>query len=700
MSTLRILLQIAWRNLFSSLMNLVIGLLVFLGTVLLVVGDAALDSVDRAMTSSIISSAAGHIQVYSSRSKDDLSLFDVVGGEPDLVPFEDFSRLKKTIQSVGGVKAVIPMGINGALITSGNAVDLALAKLRDLERDRSEGRGGLASREQSDSLKAHVKHMAQLLQDNLLQSRALWNEKAVDQEALAALDRALSDEFWHTFEQAPFDALEFLENEIAPLAADSDLLYLRYVGTDLQAFQRAFDRMEIVDGQPVPPGRRGMLLSKRFYEDQIKLKSARRLDRIHEVVTTTGRKIATDQELQRWVKENQTQLRELLFLLDPIKTRQATIGLRGALRTQEADIRKLLFMLFSTDDDNFLERYRIFYEQIAPLVELYRIRPGDMLTIKAATRGGYMQSVNIRVYGTFRFQGLEHSYVAGTLSLMDLSSFRDLYGYLGADKLEEIQQMKLEAGSQPVDRGNAESELFGDAQGVVGTATLELIDDQEAFRNPARARLNEGLDRRVYSQEEIEGGVVLNAAVFLEDLSRLPQALGEVEAAGRRDGLPLKAVSWQRASGLTGQFVTLAKVILYVAVAIIFLVTMIIINNATMMATLQRVREIGTLRAIGAQRSFVLSMVLTETLLLSLVFGISGVLVGGGLVQLAGAWGIPAPNEMFHFFFSGPRLYPGLGGSTLAGAFLSILLITCASTFYPALLATRVAPVTAMQAED
>ena len=43
-----------------------------------------------------------------------------------------------------------------------------------------------------------------------------------------------------------------------------------------------------------------------------------------------------------------------------------------------------------------------------------------------------------------------------------------------------------------------------------------------------------------------------------------------------------------------------------------------------MMATLQRVREIGTMRAIGAQRSFVLCLVLLETLLLGLSFGAAG----------------------------------------------------------------------------
>ena len=42
------------------------------------------------------------------------------------------------------------------------------------------------------------------------------------------------------------------------------------------------------------------------------------------------------------------------------------------------------------------------------------MRIGDTLTIKAFTRSGYVQSVNLRVYGTFEFTGLEKSALAAS----------------------------------------------------------------------------------------------------------------------------------------------------------------------------------------------------------------------------------------------------------------------------------------------
>jgi ABC-type lipoprotein release transport system permease subunit len=198
----------------------------------------------------------------------------------------------------------------------------------------------------------------------------------------------------------------------------------------------------------------------------------------------------------------------------------------------------------------------------------------------------------------------------------------------------------------------------------------------------------------------MDNGVMLNAAVILKDPTKLKQTMKDIESLSTREQLNLKVVSWQTAAGLIGQFVSLAKLALYIAVFIIFIVALVIINNAMMMATLQRVHEIGTMRAIGAQRSFVLGLVLTEIIVLGMVFGATGAAIGAGVVKWLGRVGIPAQNDWFYFFFSGPRLHPWLSASNLIAAFVIVLVVSAISTLYPAFLATRVAPVRAMQAEE
>jgi len=72
MDHLRILIRIALRNLFATKLNLIIGGIILVGTLLVVVGGALLDSMDQSMSRSIIGSVAGNIQVYSAKSKDEL----------------------------------------------------------------------------------------------------------------------------------------------------------------------------------------------------------------------------------------------------------------------------------------------------------------------------------------------------------------------------------------------------------------------------------------------------------------------------------------------------------------------------------------------------------------------------------------------------------------------------------------------------
>ncbi len=696
---LRLLLQVSFRNLFRSRINLLIGAIIFFYTLLLVVGGAMLDSLLGSMSRSIVGTVSGHIQLYAATSRDPLSIWPPMGNEPDLSPLPDYQRIESAISKLPNVKAVVPMGINASLITSGNSVDLTLEALRAVVRQQKETGNTPELEAKRQSLKEHVRQIVHVLHEDMSRAGEMETSAAQEPEALAAIERASSEAFWQSFDQDPYIALEFLENKVAPQLPDGDMFPLRYVGTDLASFAKSFDRMEIVDGQAVPPGRRGMLLSKYTYEQFLKLKAARRLDLIKEAVDT-GASISTDPELQRYVRENTQQTKELVLQLDRLKSEDAVRRLRAFLGRSDGSLSELLSAFLAVTDANFQARYAFFYRELAPLLQLYRLKVGDVLTITAFTRSGYTKSLNIPVWGTFRFKGLEKSPLAGNINLMDILSFRELYGYLSADTSAEIDQLKKEAGAHAIDRSKAEDELFGSARKVVAEATPGLIDDQKAFPGAAGKLRRDDLRQRVYQQAEIERGVVLNAAVILRDPSKLKQTLKDISALSERDHLGVVALSWQDASGILGQLVNLARLVLYIAAFIIFVVAMVIINNAMMMATLRRTAEVGTMRAIGAQQPFILTMVLAETVTLGLVFGAAGALLGSGIIRWLGAKGIRATADVMYFFFSGPRLYPHLSSGNVVAALVIVLLVSVVSTFYPAFLAARVPPVRAMQTDE
>lgn len=749
-ATFGVIAKIAFRNLFASrLKTFIVGGIILGGALLVVVVGSFVDSVVAGMRRSIVGSVAGDIQVYSAQSKDPL---EVMGGfsleAPDLASLDDFAKVKQVLEAVPNVKSVVPMGINGAIVPSGNTIDVALAHLRELVRRKLSGKAGADDLAAYDAEKGHVHQILSVLQGDIKNARQLQDEKALSPEDAAAVTKAISPQFWADFDKSPLDSLEFLENKIAPQAIDADMLFLRYVGTDPSAFAHSFDRMKINDGTTIPEGKRGFLFSKYVYEDQVKLKTARRLDKIRTARNERGERIGTDAELKRFVRENSNQVREIMLQLDAPKTASFRDKLQKKLASSETDVAKLLSSFFQTDDLNFDDRYDFFYKQLAPALELYRIRIGDTLTIKAFTRSGYVQSVNVPVYGTFDFTGLEKSPQAGALNLMDMVSFRDLYGFLTAEREKEIGDLKKEMNAREVSRDNAEAELFGTkdvakaepAPGAPATVALLAgpgkhgrakskgsVAATKAAREPAvgvkptgriivaeatpglnppqgegvGAKLaREELVKRVYDPAQLESGAVLNAAVILKDESKIPQTIAAINAAGKQAGLPLKAITWQEASGFIGQMVVAFQAILLVLVLIIFLVALVIISNALVMATLQRVQEIGTLRAVGAQRRFILAMLVLEGLVVAAVFGGAGVVLGALVVKVVGKIGIPAPNDVSYFFFSGPRLHLTLGTGNLIAALLIVFVVSGLSSLYPAWLAMRVNPRTAMQSEE
>jgi ABC-type lipoprotein release transport system permease subunit len=707
LDALRVLLRIALRNLVASRVRTVIlGSIVMVGSLLVVVGASVMDSIDRGMKTSIQGSLGGHLQVYAASSRDPLALYGGMMGESRLDPIEDFARVKEVLSKVPGVKAVVPMGIDQALVATGNAFDQALERLRADARRVAAGEREPALREDYARRKAHVRRMVELLATDLRQATAIIDLEGRDgperRRQGEELRRATAEGFWAGFDADPFAALEFLENRIAPLAMDSAFTFIRYVGTDVEAFMKAFDLARVVEGQPIPPGQRGILLGKQYAEEWLKLKNARRLDQIKDRRDRFGRRIARDEELQRWVREMGGRTRDIELQLDPAGAEEVRRALAGPLGAPPGEpLPALLSRLFAVDDATFDRNYRLFYEVLAPRVRLYQIAVGEVVTIKAPGKTGAFNSVNVKVWGMVEYRGVEKSGIAGNNSIMDLMTFRDLYGFLTREKQEENARLKAAMGAADVGRDEAEAVLFGGAA-PVEAARAAAIDDRALLAGVGEKRIAaEAAAGRVYSQEEIDHGVALNAAVILHDPRKLRQARAALAEAADRAGLGLKVVDWQEASGLVGEFVFMLRAVLVVALLIFFAVALVIINNAMVMAALQRVKEIGTMRAIGARKGFVTWMLLVEIAAVGLVFGLAGAALGGGaVVLLRAAGGIPATTDMLYFLFSGPALLPRLDPASVASSLLVVISVSVLSGLYPAWIALKVTPVEAMASDE
>ena len=121
----------------------------------------------------------------------------------------------------------------------------------------------------------------------------------------------------------------------------------------------------------------------------------------------------------------------------------------------------------------------------------------------------------------------------------------------------------------------------------------------------------------------------------------------------------------------------LAEEVLTMILGIVAIVVLLYLFVSMYSATLERKREIATMRALGARRTTILSIVLLESCAITAIGGIAGLLVGHGVAYL-GAYLLAARGGLVTHPFLVSALQPLVLGSvillgTLAGLLPAVL---------------------------
>ncbi|AEI65867.1 ABC transporter permease [Corallococcus macrosporus] len=146
-------------------------------------------------------------------------------------------------------------------------------------------------------------------------------------------------------------------------------------------------------------------------------------------------------------------------------------------------------------------------------------------------------------------------------------------------------------------------------------------------------------------------------------------------------------------------FITWTLTALNSLTGVLIFVLMVIIGvgimNTLWIAIRERTREIGTLRAIGMQRTRVLLMFVFEALLLGLLGTLAGAAVGLTVCLAVNASAVHVP-EVVAVFIMSDTLNLAVHASSILGAMAFITACTTAISLIPSFLAARLKPVTAM----
>jgi putative ABC transport system permease protein len=270
---------------------------------------------------------------------------------------------------------------------------------------------------------------------------------------------------------------------------------------------------------------------------------------------------------------------------------------------------------------------------------------GDALTISAPTTRGANNTIDVRVVAIARGIGLLSMWNA----YVPMASLRTLY------------------------------QLNQNATGVIQI----MLKDRYVPRIPELAgRLRSDLEKagfRIMTPDP-------RAFWFkFQSVAREDWTGQKLDVTSWEDELSFMMWTLQALQGLTGILITILVAIVVIG-----------IMNTMWIAIRERTREIGTLRAIGMQRTGVLWMFLLESLMLGFFGTLVGAVMGFAVATGLNALQIHVPISV-QFFLMSDTLHLSVHLKSIVVSMIGITLITGFAALYPALRAARLKPVTAMQ---
>jgi ABC-type lipoprotein release transport system permease subunit len=202
------------------------------------------------------------------------------------------------------------------------------------------------------------------------------------------------------------------------------------------------------------------------------------------------------------------------------------------------------------------------------------------------------------------------------------------------------------------------------------------------------------------NQRELFG--LLNRSAFSHEIVLRLKSFQQVDSVLVRLSKSFPSLSvkdWKLLSPEIKIYYDILDIQLYFFMGIILFALLFGITNTMLMSVIERIREIGILIAIGMKRSRIFVMIILETIALSLVGGIAGLIFGAIVIAIVSSTGInlSAFTEGLSQFSISTVLYPVLPLTFYPVITLMIILSAIIAAIYPAIRAIKLKPATAIR---
>ena len=294
---------------------------------------------------------------------------------------------------------------------------------------------------------------------------------------------------------------------------------------------------------------------------------------------------------------------------------------------------------------------------------------------------GSPSDVRIPVRGVFKYRALNT--IWGHFSIMDMESYRQCMGYFAASDTVKLTKEKQKL--MTLDTENLDA-MFGSGDFMIADTGRADLGNVNFKKKEASVR----------APADPEAGAFNLVFVKLHKSSTLDESLKKLNKTLKEANLGVRAASWKDASGMIGSMATIIKAVLFAVVLLVFVVAVIIIVNTLTMAAIERSSEIGMMRAIGAHKSFISSMFLGETAILSLVFGGAGVIAGIIIINVVPYLNITTTNDFVQLVYGGEIFNPQLSLLDIITVVAELIGVTVITVIYPVKVAKGITPLDAI----
>ena len=132
--------------------------------------------------------------------------------------------------------------------------------------------------------------------------------------------------------------------------------------------------------------------------------------------------------------------------------------------------------------------------------------------------------------------------------------------------------------------------------------------------------------------------------------------IAELNQKFKEAGLDVYAMDWRAAAYSYSQSVEGIGLVFNILIIILAIVVFIIIMNTMIVSVIERTGEIGTMRAIGAEKKFVRRLFFSETLILTSISSVLGIILAAIIMAIFNSLNITITNSIAKMILGGGLL--------------------------------------------